>query len=183
MKKRINERPARLKELDLLPIGEVLYRLNLSAFEIIIGTNLVIVTSARGTFIHPLGTPEFMFYHCIINQDGLFSDDEIEQLKELFAIYPMTYFYMLERPAFGSKCISMMMEDVQTLLKEATAELLEDPAEVDKYMGSQLIIEEALRRMEAETDAMRMQTDSRYVGKVLRKKKKPASAKPRSKKK
>lgn len=183
MNRRIKERPARIKELELLPIGEVLYRLNLSAFDVIIGTNLVIVTSARGTFIHPVGTPEFMFYHCLLNDQGLFTDDEIDQLKELFVIYPTTYFYMLERPSFGSKCITMMMEEVETLLKEATAELAGDPEEVDKYMSSQLIIEESLRRMEAETDALRMQTDSRYVGKVLKKKKKPSTAKPRSKKK
>jgi hypothetical protein len=156
-------RPERLKELDKLPIGTVLKKLNRGAWEIIIGSNLVIVSSARITLIHYEGTPEYIVYRTILNEDELLTEQELDDFIEVLFVYPMVYTYMYEDAEFGSKTMVSAMEFMAKRLEEASKEIEDNPEEGERYISDQKIVDAVLNHMEVETEHLRMKTKTSYV--------------------
>lgn len=154
----------RVEELLGLNTGEVYYRENISAFDLIIAERMVILTSPRGTFLHYQGSPEYNLFLSLYRKENEVSeltDEEFDNFREMLLITPMVYFFMFENVDFHSRTVFQYLGMLNELMEQAVKDIDEDPEKVNQYLNEQQVLDAVMTLMRGNAKEVKAKTRKR----------------------
>lgn len=157
------EEPKRIKDLLGLDTGAIIARISESATDMIVAENMVIISSARGTFIHYEGTPEYALYASIITGTGLMTELDPETaaaFKDMMLLTPSVYFYMHENVEFHNHCAMQFLSMLDKAMSDAINKMDEDPLAAEEYLSQQRVLNVVLGMLENDLAEVKANTDS-----------------------
>lgn len=162
-KVKVVEDPKRIQELLGLDTGAIIARMNESATDIIVAEKMAILTSARGTFIHYEGSPEYALYSSLANGTGLMSELDSETaaaFKDMMLLTPSVYFYMHENVEFHNHCAMQFLSMLERGMAEAIEKMADNPEASREYLNEQRVLNVVLGMLENDLAEVKANTYS-----------------------